>query len=127
MTTPAEIIEADPLADFSAFERATIKLIIAGVSDATGVCEASIMGRRRTARIAHARQLAMSLMREATGLSLMEIGGIFQRDHGTVMHAIKTIADRCGNDDETYFRRASILANLALKKSDEAKLTLASR
>lgn len=48
--------------------------------------------KRRTANIAFARQVAMYLCTQLTGLSLVAIGGAFGgRDHGTVIHARKTV------------------------------------
>ena len=52
-----------------------------------------IVGKRRPANIAMARQIAMYLSRKLTTHSLQEIGRQFGgRDHGTVMHAIKVRA-----------------------------------
>ena len=58
-----------------------------------------INGRRRTANIAHPRQVAMYLARKHTQLSLQDIGAAFGgRDHGTVIHATKTIEDKIADD-----------------------------
>jgi len=46
---------------------------------------------RRERRIARPRQLAMYLAKTLTPTSLPEIGQAFDRDHTTVMHAVKTI------------------------------------
>jgi chromosomal replication initiator protein len=48
-----------------------------------------------------ARQLAMTLIREFTRLSLIEIGSLFDRDHGTVIHAIKATRRRIETDPTT--------------------------
>ena len=40
-----------------------------------------------------ARQVAMHLIRELTGLSLQDIGAIFDRDHTTVMHATEKVKE----------------------------------
>ena len=59
---------------------------------ATGVPLDEIYGRGRTARLAHARHIAMWLVRKCTRLSLMEIGEHFGgRDHGTVIHACRNV------------------------------------
>lgn len=56
-------------------------------------------GRRRTANIAHPRQIAMFLARKHTQMSLQDIGAAFGgRDHGTVIHAAKTIEDKMTQD-----------------------------
>ncbi|NNE90843.1 MAG: chromosomal replication initiator protein DnaA [Verrucomicrobiales bacterium] len=50
-----------------------------------------LTGRRRTARVAEARHVAMLLTRELTDHSLIEIGESFCRDHGTVIHGINSL------------------------------------
>jgi chromosomal replication initiator protein len=53
-----------------------------------------LTGSSRAQAIAMARQIAMYLCREMTNLSLPKIGQLFGgRDHTTVMHACKKIAD----------------------------------
>ena len=54
-----------------------------------------LVGRRRPANIAFARQVAMYLARKLTNHSLVEVGEAFGgRDHGTVCHACKTVENR---------------------------------
>jgi chromosomal replication initiator protein len=56
---------------------------------------ADMTSRRRPASIAFPRQIAMYLSRSLTKGSLMEIGEAFGgRDHGTVIHACKKVAER---------------------------------
>jgi chromosomal replication initiator protein len=56
---------------------------------------ADMTSRRRPASIAFPRQVAMFLSRSLTKGSLMEIGEAFGgRDHGTVIHACKKIAEK---------------------------------
>ena len=60
-----------------------------------------LLSKKRTRAIARPRQLAMSLARELTQLSLPEIGHAFGgRDHTTVLHACKTI-DLLKNTDSS--------------------------
>ena len=62
---------------------------------------ADINGRRRPANIAHPRQVAMYLARKHTQSSLQDIGAAFGgRDHGTVIHAAKTIEEKLSSDYE---------------------------
>ncbi len=57
---------------------------------------------RGTKEVAQARQVAMFLMKELTSASLKNIGKRFgDRDHSTVVHAIKTI-DKHMQKDETF-------------------------
>lgn len=70
----------------------TIEDIQRRVADEFDIRLADMTGRRRTAHIAHSRQVAMYLSRKLTGRSLQDIGEAFGgRDHGTVIHAAKTI------------------------------------
>ena len=69
-----------------------------------GVSVPDIIGSRRTRQVAEPRMVAMYLCRELTRLSSNEIGSAFGRTHANVLHAAKTIADRCGIDDD--MRRA---------------------
>jgi chromosomal replication initiator protein len=58
------------------------------------------VGKRRTQAIALPRQVAMYLMRHLTELSLVEIGRCFGgRDHSTVIHACRQIAERIQHDE----------------------------
>ncbi|AXK39044.1 chromosomal replication initiator protein DnaA [Crenobacter cavernae] len=55
--------------------------------------------KKRTRDIARPRQIAMALAKELTPLSLPNIGDAFGgRDHTTVLHACKTIAEIRAND-----------------------------
>jgi chromosomal replication initiator protein len=59
-----------------------------------------LLSKRRTAEIAFARQIAMYLCRMLTQHSLYEIGLAFGgREHGTVIHACKTVENIMEQDD----------------------------
>ncbi len=59
-------------------------------------------GKKRTARVAEARQVAMYLVRTLTDLSLVEVAAGFGKDHGTVIYAVKKIKKRC--EDSAAFK-----------------------
>ncbi len=60
-----------------------------------------LQSKRRQRSIALPRQVCMFLARKHTRFSLEEIGGYFGgRDHTTVMHAVRTIDDRCTKDEK---------------------------
>ncbi len=67
---------------------------------------ADLISKRRTRSIARPRQMAMALAKELTNHSLPEIGDAFGgRDHTTVIHACRKIAELKTNDvsiDEEY-------------------------
>jgi chromosomal replication initiator protein len=69
---------------------------------------------RGTKEVAQARQVAMFLMKELTSASLKTIGKRFgDRDHSTVVHAVKTIEKMIEKDDS--FRKSvdGIMARLS--------------
>lgn len=62
-----------------------------------------IVSSRRQKKIAMARQIAMYICREMTGLSLTNIGEIFGgRDHTTVIHAYQKISTEMTEKREVY-------------------------
>ena len=62
---------------------------------------ADMTSKRRSANIAFPRQVAMYLVRRHTKASLHEIGDTFGgRDHGTVLHACKTVSVRMKKQDQ---------------------------
>jgi len=59
-----------------------------------------LLGRSRTKEIANARQLAMYLLREENGLSLINIGELLGgRDHSTVRHGVEKIGRDIERDE----------------------------
>lgn len=69
------------------------------VSEHFDIRLADMSSRRRPASIAFPRQIAMYLSRKLTDSSLQDIGEAFGgRDHGTVIHAFKTIGEKMEND-----------------------------
>jgi len=59
-----------------------------------------MISKRRPSNIAFPRQIAMYLSRMMTGCSLQEIGEAFGgRDHGTVIHACKTVENMMEQDN----------------------------
>ncbi len=92
----------EKLADLMS-KRATTGISIADiqqrVAEEFGIRLTDINGRRRTAAIAHPRQVAMFLARRHTSSSLQDIGAAFGgRDHGTVLHAMRTIEEKLRED-----------------------------
>ena len=71
---------------------------IAMIQDAAcsvlGVSREDLLSAKRTARVLEARQLALYLSRQLTSLSLAQIAREFNRDHSTVLHAIRNFSAR---------------------------------
>lgn len=69
-----------------------IRAIIRAVASIWGIESKLILGRTRRQPHAFARQLCMALAYQETCLSLNQVGECFDnRDHGTVIHAIKAV------------------------------------
>jgi chromosomal replication initiator protein len=80
--------------------RITIENIQKKVTDYYHLRMADMLSRRRPANIAFPRQVAMYLSRILTDHSLQEIGNNFGgRDHGTVIHACKTVENMMDQDE----------------------------
>lgn len=69
------------------------QVIIDDVAAILNVPVPEIISRRRTDRIAWARQVAMFFMRES-GMTFQAIADLFGKDHGTVIHACHTVINR---------------------------------
>ncbi|MBV9489382.1 MAG: chromosomal replication initiator protein DnaA [Verrucomicrobia bacterium] len=79
----------------------TIDQIQKKVAEHFDVRLADMTSKRRPANIAFPRQVAMYLARRHTKASLHEIGDAFGgRDHGTVLHACKTVQERMTREDQ---------------------------
>ena len=70
----------------------SVDLIIDMVSRYYNISVEDIKGKKRTANIAQARQVAMFITRDMTNLSLEDVGREFGgKDHTTVLHSIKKV------------------------------------
>lgn len=79
----------------------SIEKIQRSVAEQFGVKVADMFSKRRPANIARARQVAMYFAKEFTQKSFPEIGEAFGgRDHTTVMHAVKRVAELRQHDAE---------------------------
>lgn len=77
------------------------------VSEVYWVPLARLRGRDRSARVALARQVAMTIAMDA-GLTSVEAARYFDRDHGTALHAHKVIYElaRSGSARERAWLKA---------------------
>jgi chromosomal replication initiator protein len=72
---------------------------------------ADLVSKSRSRPLTQARHIAMYLIRENTGLSLIKIGEVFNRDHTTALHGIKKVeADMRGRD--ATFRQVQDLTRI---------------
>ena len=83
-----------------ALSRISIEKIQKKVTEYYHLRMADMVSRRRPNNIAFPRQVAMYLSRVLTDHSLQEIGDSFGgRDHGTVIHACKTVENMMDQDE----------------------------
>jgi chromosomal replication initiator protein len=81
-------------------QQVTIEVIQRRVAEAFDIRMNDMTSKRRPNNIAIPRMVAMYLARKKTGKSLQEIGECFGgRDHGTVLHACRTIEARMETND----------------------------
>jgi Domain of unknown function (DUF4158)/Bacterial dnaA protein helix-turn-helix len=76
---------------------APIERVIEIVGKFYGVGKADLLGADRTQHVAMVRHVAMYLARTYCRLSYPELGGVFGRDHSSVIHAVRMIESRIRN------------------------------
>ena len=77
----------------------TIEKIIGEVARTYNVAPSDIRGKRRTAAISAARQTAIYVVREITGMSMEDIGREFGgRDHSTIVYSLKSVETNLEKD-----------------------------
>ena len=89
------------------FNKVNIDGIIRGVAEVYDVKPEQIKGRGRTGIVAEARQVAMCLTWKALGGvdgCQSETGRLFDREHGTVQHALKAVRDKLDYHRPTQIR-----------------------
>ena len=67
-----------------------------------GLAAGDLVSKSRSRPLTTARHVAMYLLRELTGLSLIKIGDHFDRDHTTVLHGVKKIEGLMPARGSTY-------------------------
>ena len=79
----------------------TLDAIQDAVCSVNGLAKADLLSQKRSPRVARSRQVAMYMARELTDLSLAEIARGFDRDHTTVLHAVRSVKTRLEPGSET--------------------------
>ena len=91
----------------------TIETIQKTVTDYYKIKLSDMHSKKRSRDIARPRQIAMALSKELTQLSLPNIGDAFGgRDHTTVLHACKTIAEMRESDTTIAHDYTTLLSML---------------
>lgn len=92
----------------------TCEAILAAVINTFGVDMKSINSKSRKREIVWARQAAMSLCKKHTTQSVSRIGQVVgNRDHATVLHALKNVEDLLESDNEFRTKYAAAQAKFA--------------
>lgn len=76
----------------------TPDVIISEVSRFFGMDETILRGPSRSRNVVAARNIAMYLIRQITGLSTVELGRIFGRDHSTALHSLDQVTEKLESD-----------------------------
>jgi chromosomal replication initiator protein len=67
-----------------------------------GLGREDLVSKSRSRPLTTARHIAMYLLRELTGLSLIKIGELFDRDHSTALHGIQKVEGQMPVRGSTY-------------------------
>ena len=101
---------------FSQIRVITVDKIQNVVSNYFNISLSEMLSQRRSRPLARPRQIAMYLAKKMTSRSLPEIGRRFaNRDHTTVIHAVKTISRLSEQDDEMK-KNISQIKSLLIEK-----------
>ena len=68
-----------------------VERILSAVSRKYGISVEDIKSKKKTDTIANARHISIYIIRHETGLSLKEIGKIFNRDHTTILASVQKV------------------------------------
>jgi chromosomal replication initiator protein len=77
-----------------------LSVIRSTVADYYGIHLKDMMSPRRARAVAYPRQMAMYLSKDLTDKSLPAIGRMFDRDHTTVLHAVRAVEQRIVADQD---------------------------
>ncbi|MBA3691622.1 MAG: chromosomal replication initiator protein DnaA [Actinobacteria bacterium] len=78
------------------------QLIMEETANYFTLSSADLVSKSRSRPLTQARHIAMYLIRENTGLSLIKIGEAFNRDHTTALHGIKKVEADMRARDATF-------------------------
>ena len=108
-------LATEALKDLLLFQerQVTINNIQKTVAEYFNMRVSDLHSKRRTRQVARPRQLAMAVAKKLTSLSLPEIGDAFGgRDHTTVLHACRKIAELCQQDPRVKEDYENLLRSL---------------
>ena len=86
--------------------------IIQAVADFYRLTLKDLRSTRRDRAIVRPRQLAMYLTKQLTPMALPDIAKFYERDHTTVMHAVKTIEEYLKRDKQLAREKDMLIEQL---------------
>jgi chromosomal replication initiator protein len=102
-------------------EPSTVEEIQQRVAAAFGISRAELVGSGRAATPLRARQIAILLTREATDLSLPQIGRLYGgRDHSTVLNSLRRAEATLSDDAELARRVGELRSSIHSRGSESA-------
>ncbi|MFI3168847.1 MAG: chromosomal replication initiator protein DnaA [Faecalibacterium sp.] len=91
----------------------TIEKVIGEVSRTFNVSATDIKGSKRNANISAARRVAIYILREVTGMSMVDIGREFSgRDHSTIVYSLKAMENDLKKDNHLKETVEDIIKNV---------------
>ena len=76
----------------------TVDKVFSAVFNKYNISKEELIGSKRSKDIAHARHVAIYLIREITEMSFPNLGRLFNRDHTTVMNSCELITGKIAKD-----------------------------
>ncbi len=110
LNTAEEVLNQRVLSNEQKF---TLERIIEFTCEHFGVARKLMLGKGRSKEVALARQVGMYIAKNHTKFSLKAIGLEFNRDHSTVVHAVKSITEKIETDPDFTEEINSVIATLA--------------
>lgn len=105
---PSTVVAQKAIADIRTDDAptpVTVDRIMGEVARTYNLTVADITSKNQSKNISHARKIAMYIIREITDLPIMDIGRIFDKDHSTVVYALKSVNNAL---DKNQFERATV-------------------
>lgn len=95
------------------------QLVIRACADFWNHSPRDLTGKRRLQSIVAPRHVAMYLLRECCEMTLVAIGGIFGRDHTTVLHAVRSVRRCINSKPEVHRQIECVKQDIDLRTADE--------
>lgn len=119
---PITVEEAEKVVSKIFFTNISNKISISDIQRVVeknfNVDHGEILGKQRSKRISHARQVAMYLCRVMTQASYPDIGKAFNKDHSSVVKAYQKI-EETRQSDKSFFNELELLKDKVISSIEE--------